>query len=421
MKNFQDIVCERIIKDISKTIKNVINEAFDFDSIDNSSVKRVKILSDLAIEEAKWVKLENSDIVKVLEGLYGITRPRGFKVGKDSTINEKKRELPSMYITNNGGKADRELQETLKVKGFIFCGRKPYREVVDGEITIEDEIKNSRWYKNFEIEQYKLVISKQITINEYKKIVKNEYDIKYKNIENSIKKWQDEYNNLPQFVKDIFNKYNPMSIGISPDEGIIYVNITNYDDYDISFVTFTGKILYIVEQLITDEQSKKLNNDKKVYNGKFTCLNVALRKNKYSLTYDSVKYMKNGTPTYLDFFDWDISLNRIKKKALQGLDIPYMAHQMEIMTQKDHWHKVEPTHGAKFEYHTNDNLCYYRVYKKKDDPQFMKDFVDQFEDKSQVLQLRAIGNGTYARDKMPNAYVEIGILEDRLKDYKYWN
>ena len=421
MKSFQDIVCERIIKDISKTIKNVINEAFDFDSIDNSSVKRVKILSDLAIEEAKWVKLENSDIVKVLEGLYGITRPRGFKVGKDSTINEKKRELPSMYITNNGGKADRELQETLKIKGFIFCGRKPYREVVDGEITIEDEIKNSRWYKNFEIEQYKLVISKQITINEYKKIIKNEYDIKYKNIENSIKKWQDEYNNLPQFVKDIFNKYNPMSIGISPDEGIIYVNITNYDDYDISFVTFTGKVLYIVEQLITDEQSKKLNNDKKVYNGKFTCLNVALRKNKYSLTYDSVKYMKNGTPTYLDFFDWDISLNRIKKKALQGLDIPYMAHQMEIMTQKDHWHKVEPTHGAKFEYHTNDNLCYYRVYKKKDDPQFMKDFVDQFEDKSQVLQLRAIGNGTYARDKMPNAYVEIGILEDRLKDYKYWN
>lgn len=421
MKSFQDIVCERIIKDISKTIKNVINEAFDFNSIDNSSVKRVKILSDLAIEEAKWVKLENSDIVKVLEGLYGITRPRGFKVGKDSTINEKKRELPSMYITNNGGKADRELQETLKVKGFIFCGRKPYREVVDGEITIEDEIKNSRWYKNFEIEQYKLVISKQITINEYKKIVKNEYDIKYKNIENSIKKWQDEYNNLPQFVKDIFDKYNPMSIGISPDEGIIYVNITNYDDYDISFVTFTGKVLYIVEQLITDEQSKKLNNDKKVYNGKFTCLNVALRKNKYSLTYDSVKYMKNGTPTYLDFFDWDISLNRIKKKALQGLDIPYMAHQMEIMTQKDHWHKVEPTHGAKFEYHTNDNLCYYRVYKKKDDPQFMKDFVDQFEDKSQVLQLRDIGNGTYTRDKMPNAYVEIGILEDRLKDYKYWN
>ena len=38
MKNFQDIVCEKIIRDISKTIKNVINEAFDFSSVDNSSV-----------------------------------------------------------------------------------------------------------------------------------------------------------------------------------------------------------------------------------------------------------------------------------------------------------------------------------------------------------------------------------------------
>ena len=66
MKNFQDIVCEKIIRDISKTIKNVINEAFDFGSVDNSSVKRVMILSDVTKEEAKWVKLENTDIVKVL-------------------------------------------------------------------------------------------------------------------------------------------------------------------------------------------------------------------------------------------------------------------------------------------------------------------------------------------------------------------
>jgi hypothetical protein len=102
----------------------------------------VKILSDIAKEEAKWVKLENTDIVKVLEGLYGITRPRGFKVGKDSTINEKKRELPSMYITNNNGKADRELQETLKTKGFVLCGRKPYSDVIDGNRTIDEEVRN---------------------------------------------------------------------------------------------------------------------------------------------------------------------------------------------------------------------------------------------------------------------------------------
>ena len=421
MKSFQDIVCERIIRDISKTIKNAINEAFDFSSVDNSSVQRVKILSDIAKEEAKWVELENSDIIKVLEGLYGITRPRGFKVGKEVVPNnEKKREVPAIYTTNNNGKADRELQEILKAKGFTFCGRKPYREVVDGEITIDDQIKNSWWYKNFEIEQYQLVISKQITINEYKKIVKNEYDIKYKNIENSIKKWQDEYNNLPEFAKDIYDEYNPIAIGISPDEGIIYLNITNYNDNDKTFVTFTGKVLYIVNDLITDKESKKLNDDKKIYNGKFTCLNVALRKNKYSLAYNSVKYMKNGAPTYLDFFDWDISCERIKKKALQGLDIPYMAHQMELMTQKHHWHKVEPTHGATFEYHTNDNLCYYRVYKKKDEPQFMKNFVDQFEDKSHVLLYRPADQGSI-KDKIPNAYVEIGILEDRLKDYKYWN
>ena len=38
--------------------------------------------------------------------------------------------------------------------------------------------------------------------------------------------------------------------------------------------------------------------------------------------------MKDGVPTYLDFFDWDASLDRIKKKSLQGLDFPYMAHQM---------------------------------------------------------------------------------------------
>ena len=419
MKNFQDIVCEKIIRDISKTIKNVINEAFNFDSVDNSSVKRVKILSDIAKEEAKWVKLENTDIVKVLEGLYGITRPRGFKVGKDSTINEKKRELPSMYITNNNGKADRELQETLKTKGFVLCGRKPYSEVIDGNRTIDEEVRNQWSYTNFEIEQYKLVTAKQISMKEYNTLVKEQYDITYGNIERAIKKWKDSYSKLPQFVKDIFDEYNLKSVGISPDEGIIYVNITNYDDSDISFVTFTGKVLYIVDDLITDEQSKKLNDDKKIYNGKFTCLNVALRKNKYSLAYNSVKYMKDGAPTYLDFFDWDVSLDRIKKKSLQGLDFPYMAHQMEIMAQKDHWHKVEPTHGAKYEYHTNDNLCYYRVYKKKDDPQFMKNFVDQFEDKSHVLLYRFTDKGTI-QDKIPNAYVEIGILEDRLKDYKYW-
>ena len=419
MKNFQDIVCEKIIRDISKTIKNVINEAFNFDSVDNSSVKRVKILSDIAKEEAKWVKLENTDIVKVLEGLYGITRPRGFKVGKDSTINEKKRELPSMYITNNNGKADRELQETLKTKGFVLCGRKPYSEVIDGNRTIDEEVRNQWSYTNFEIEQYKLVTAKQISMKEYNTLVKEQYDITYGNIERTIKKWKDSYSKLPQFVKDIFDEYDLKTVGISPDEGIIYVNITNYNDSDISFVTFTGKVLYIVDDLITDEQSKKLNDDKKIYNGKFTCLNVALRKNKYSLAYNSVKYMKDGAPTYLDFFDWDVSLDRIKKKSLQGLDFPYMAHQMEIMAQKDHWHKVEPTHGAKYEYHTNDNLCYYRVYKKKDDPQFMKNFVDQFEDKSHVLLYRFTDKGTI-QDKIPNAYVEIGILEDRLKDYKYW-
>ena len=419
MKNFQDIVCEKIIRDISKTIKNVINEAFDFDSIDNGSVKRVKILSDIAKEEAKWVKLENTDIVKVLEGLYGITRPRGFKVGKDSTINEKKRELPSMYITNNNGKADRELQETLKTKGFVLCGRKPYSEVIDGNRTIDEEVRNQWSYTNFEIEQYKLVTAKQISMKEYNTLVKEQYDITYGNIERTIKKWKDSYSKLPQFVKDIFDEYDLKTVGISPDEGIIYVNITNYNDSDISFVTFTGKVLYIVDDLITDEQSKKLNDDKKIYNGKFTCLNVALRKNKYSLAYNSVKYMKDGAPTYLDFFDWDVSLDRIKKKSLQGLDFPYMAHQMEIMAQKDHWHKVEPTHGAKYEYHTNDNLCYYRVYKKKDEPQFMKNFVDQFEDKSHVLLYRFTNKGTI-QDKIPNAYVEIGILEDRLKDYKYW-
>ena len=419
MKNFQDIVCEKIIRDISKTIKNVINEAFNFDSVDNSSVKRVKILSDIAKEEAKWVKLENTDIVKVLEGLYGITRPRGFKVGKDSTINEKKRELPSMYITNNNGKADRELQETLKTKGFVLCGRKPYSEVIDGNRTIDEEVRNQWSYTNFEIEQYKLVTAKQISMKEYNTLVKEQYDITYGNIERTIKKWKDSYSKLPQFVKDIFDEYDLKTVGISPDEGIIYVNITNYNDSDISFVTFTGKVLYIVDDLITDEQSKKLNDDKKIYNGKFTCLNVALRKNKYSLAYNSVKYMKDGAPTYLDFFDWDVSLDRIKKKSLQGLDFPYMAHQMEIMAQKDHWHKVEPTHGAKYEYHTNDNLCYYRVYKKKDEPQFMKNFVDQFEDKSHVLLYRFTDKGTI-QDKIPNAYVEIGILEDRLKDYKYW-
>ena len=418
MKNFQDIVCEKIIRDISKTIKNVINEAFDFGSVDSSSVKRIQI-SDITKEEAKWIKLENTDIVKVLEGLYGITRPRGFKIGKDSTINEKKRELPSMYITNNNGNADRELQKTLKAKGFVFCSYKPYREVIDGNITIDEEVRNQWSYKNFELEQYKLVIAKQISIKEYNKLVKEQYDIAYGNIERVIKKWKDSYSKLPQFVKDIFEKYGLKTVGISPDEGIIYVNITNYNDSDISFVTFTGKVLYIVDDLITDEQSKKLNDDKKTYNGKFTCLNVALRKNKYSLAYNSVKYMKDGVPTYLDFFDWDASLDRIKKKSLQGLDFPYMAHQMEIMAKKDHWDKVEPTHGAKYEYHTNDNLCYYRVYKKKDDPQFMKNLVDQFEDKSYVLLYRSTNKGTI-QDKIPNAYVEIGILEDRLKDYKYW-
>ena len=418
MKNFQDIVCEKIIRDISKTIKNVINEAFNFGSVDSSSVKRIQI-SDITKEEAKWIKLENTDIVKVLEGLYGITRPRGFKIGKDSTINEKKRELPSMYITNNNGNADRELQKTLKAKGFVFCGQKPYREVIDGNITIDEEARNQWSYKSFELEQYKLVIAKQISIKEYNKLVKEQYDIAYGNIERVIKKWKDSYSKLPQFVKDIFEKYNLKTVGISPDEGIIYVNITNYNDSDISFVTFTGKVLYIVDDLITDEQSKKLNDDKKTYNGKFTCLNVALRKNKYSLAYNSVKYMKDGVPTYLDFFDWDASLERIKKKSLQGLDFPYMAHQMEIMATKDHWHKVEPTHGAKYQYHTNDNLCYYRVYKKKDDPQFMKNLVDQFEDKSYVLLYRSTNKGTI-QDKIPNAYVEIGILEDRLKDYKYW-
>jgi hypothetical protein len=207
----------------------------------------------MAKEEAKWLELENSDIVKVLEGLYGITRPRGFKVGKDSTINEKKRELPSMYITNNNGKADRELQKALKAKGFIFCGHKPYSDVIDGNKTIDEEVRKDWRYSNFEIEQYKLVIAKQLSLKEYKKMVKERYDITYGDIERTIKNWKDSYSKLPQFTKDIFDEHNLHTIGISPDEGIIYVNITNYNDYDISFVTFTGKVLYIVDLLITDE------------------------------------------------------------------------------------------------------------------------------------------------------------------------
>ena len=84
-------------------------------------------------------------------------------------------------------------------------------------------------------------------------MVKEQYDIAYGNIERVIKKWKDSYSKLPQFVKDIFEKYGLKTVGISPDEGIIYVNITNYNDSDISFVTFTGKVLYIVDDLITDE------------------------------------------------------------------------------------------------------------------------------------------------------------------------
>jgi hypothetical protein len=158
-----------------------------------------------------------------------------------------------MYITNNNGKADRELQETLKTKGFVLCGRKPYSDVIDGNRTIDEEVRNQWSYTNFEIEQYKLVTSKQISIKEYNKLVKEQYDIAYGNIERAIKKWKDSYSKLPQFVKDIFDEYDLKTVGISPDEGIIYVNITNYNDSDISFVTFTGKVLYIVDDLITDE------------------------------------------------------------------------------------------------------------------------------------------------------------------------
>ena len=50
----------------------------------------------------------------------------------------------------------------------------------------------------------------------------------------------------------------------------------------------------------------------------------------------------------------------------------------------------------------------------------MKNFIDQFEDKSHVLLYRPTDQGSI-KDKIPNAYVEIGILEDRLKEYKYWN
>ena len=145
------------------------------------------------------------------------------------------------------------MQKTLKAKGFVFCGHKPYREVIDGNITIDEEARNQWSYKSFELEQYKLVITKQISIKEYNKLVKEQYDIAYGNIERVIKKWKDSYSKLPQFVKDIFEKYGLKTVGISPDEGIIYVNITNYNDSDISFVTFTGKVLYIVDDLITDE------------------------------------------------------------------------------------------------------------------------------------------------------------------------
>lgn len=92
-----------------------------------------------------------------------------------------------MYITNNNGNADRELQKTLKAKEFVLCGHKPYPEVIDGNITIDEEVRNQWSYKNFELEQYKLVIAKQISIKEYNKLVKEQYDIAYGNIERVIK------------------------------------------------------------------------------------------------------------------------------------------------------------------------------------------------------------------------------------------
>ena len=53
MKNFQDIVCEKIIRDISKTIKSAINEAFDFDSVDdkNKSLQITKNLKDYILTD----------------------------------------------------------------------------------------------------------------------------------------------------------------------------------------------------------------------------------------------------------------------------------------------------------------------------------------------------------------------------------
>ena len=53
MKNFQDIVCEKIIRGISKTIKSAINEAFDFDSVDdkNKSLQITKNLKDYILTD----------------------------------------------------------------------------------------------------------------------------------------------------------------------------------------------------------------------------------------------------------------------------------------------------------------------------------------------------------------------------------
>jgi hypothetical protein len=152
---------------------------------------------------------------------------------------------------------------------------------------------------------------------------------------------------------------------------------------------------------------------------KFTCLNKALRKNKYSLAYNSLQLLDDeGKPVFRDFFLWDVSVER-NKPDLKAKGIPYADHEMELRTQKNYWHRVIPTNGADYEHHTNDGEVYYRVYNCQDKQELIKSWYNELNDDRLKRYIETpTGNLTKI---LADAYTEIGLTEKGLENSGFYD
>lgn len=172
MKNFQDIVCEKIIRDISKTIKSAINEAFDFDSVDdkNKSLQITKNLKDYILTDT-CEKIRNIFI-------------------------EKRKQNYAQYIGNNDRFYEQQVKDIMDTLDK-FCH--------DSEVEVRGKMIPALEYRHPVLygPDWLLGCWKVIQVEKFRKKKANEDKIYYKDLPKDVRNLWEDIIKEKNFVGDI--------------------------------------------------------------------------------------------------------------------------------------------------------------------------------------------------------------------------